>query len=103
MAALPADFWAAEADRLLAELVGPLKITASGSANLAAADLQRLGIFIDPTLTNADAETWARQHGGELVRQITQTNQKLVADAVADWIATPGKTSADLNADLRRI
>jgi SPP1 gp7 family putative phage head morphogenesis protein len=42
------------------------------------------------------AYRWARSYAGELVRGITQTSQRIVRGALADFVSTPGMTTRDL-------
>lgn len=39
-------------------------------------------------LANANAEAWARQHAGEMIKNITQTTREAVGDLVAQWTKT---------------
>lgn len=39
-------------------------------------------------LANENAEAWARQHAGEMIRNVTQTTREAVGDLVAQWTQT---------------
>jgi len=57
--------------------------------------LQGLPIGVDWGLINEGAIAWAKQHGGELIKGVTDTTQKIVRDAVTAFFEQP-MTRADL-------
>lgn len=59
-----------------------------------------VGIDFDPAVINTAAWAWARQYTYDLVKGLTETTEKVVADAVAKFVATPGMTMSDLRALL---
>lgn len=59
-----------------------------------------IGIDFDPAVINTAAWAWAREYTYGLVNGLTETTQKVVADAVAKFVATPGMTMGDLRSLL---
>jgi SPP1 gp7 family putative phage head morphogenesis protein len=54
---------------------------------------------VDWTLVNHNAEQWAMDYAGELVKGISETTRKRIANAVADWIQE-GNALDDLRDDI---
>lgn len=101
---MPPEFWLDEAERLYEVLVGVVSKIVK-SAVTAALD-QLLGTIagigvpeIDYDLINEAAELYARQYTFELVSGLTETNQSLLQDSIADWI-TSGRPLPELISDL---
>jgi hypothetical protein len=102
--ALPADFWNLESANLQAILLPAMESMAIAGSKAATGKLDtQAGIRIDDTLAHAQAAQWARQFTDELLIQIGTTNERAVGEIVANWIATPGATMADLNRQLRQV
>jgi HK97 family phage portal protein len=59
-----------------------------------------IGIDFDIAAINHAAWEFARSYSYELVKGLTETTRKTVADAITKFIATPGMTNADLRALL---
>ena len=57
--------------------------------------LQGLPIGVDWGLINEGAIAWAKLHGGELIKGVTDTTQKIIRDAVTAFFEQP-MTRADL-------
>lgn len=55
-----------------------------------------VGIPFDPAVINIEAAQWARRHGGELARGLTDTTRNLVREATATFVETPGMSKRDL-------
>jgi hypothetical protein len=47
--------------------------------------LGNTAMSVDWNLANERAEQWARDHAGQLIRQVTDTTKQAVADQVAEW------------------
>jgi hypothetical protein len=96
-ALLDGDFWDNENVLLRGRLVDFLNQAAQDSVSIADAwTVERFGLVLDPTLTNAQAARWARQYAGTLAPNINQTTRDAIKQAVATWIETPGATLRDL-------
>ncbi len=94
---LTEEFWENENRRLLALFLPRLtQMAYSGMVNAA----RQLGIAFDNTLYSRLAENWARNYTDKLLEELGTTTQKIVGDAVADWIAKPGATVGELQAAL---
>jgi len=94
---LPAEFWDAERRRLEAVLL-PILTRATVDAMRQAADKARF--VFDPDLANAQAALWARQYTDDLLRTLGTTNERVVGQALDNWISKPGGTIGDLQAIL---
>jgi len=94
---LPAEFWEAERRRLEAVLL-PILTRATVDAMRQASDKARF--VFDPDLANAQAALWARQYTDDLLRTLGTTNERVVGQALDDWISKPGGTIGDLQASL---
>jgi len=57
-----------------------------------------VGIAFDPVVVNAAALDWAQRYAYDLVSGITGTTRDLLRQAIAQYIATPGMTEAQLEA-----
>lgn len=64
--------------------------------------IEQVGFGIDWTLVNQAAVDWAKEHGGELVRGITETERIFVGEAVADYFEE-GLNIGDLRQRLERV
>lgn len=62
-----------------------------------------LGISINWSLVNQNAVNWARQHAAALVRELDDTTQAALNQAVTDWTAAGGESKADLAARIRAM
>lgn len=97
---LPADFWAGERSRLLAVLQPRLEELARAGIEAGTRNLARAGIAFDSELVNAEAARWARQHTDDLLDVLGTTSERVVGEALAGWIETPGSTIGDLAEQL---
>jgi hypothetical protein len=87
--------WAGWMALLLAGMVPMLTQTAVASAM----DLSALtGIMFDPAEVTTLASTWARGYGYELVKNITNTTQAGLQQAVSQYLSTPGMSRDQLAA-----
>jgi HK97 family phage portal protein len=59
-----------------------------------------VGIDFDPAVINSAAWNWARTFTNEYMVKLSDATQKVVRDAVAKFVSTPGMTNADLRALL---
>lgn len=91
---LPASFWEDERRRLLAVL-GPV-IEGAALAGAAAVARSLGGISLDYGLVNEDAADWARRYTDELLNHLDATSERLVGEALAEWIEQPGAPMGDL-------
>lgn len=96
-AKLPPSFWEEESRRLAAVLLPHLTALAvegiqSGSA--------KVGISINYAIYSLLAEQWAREYTDALLKQVRTTNESVVGDILAQWVATPGRTIGYLRAAL---
>jgi hypothetical protein len=55
-----------------------------------------VGIGFDPAVINLNAAVWARRYTYDLVTKLTDTTRKLVSEATASFVETPGMTQGDL-------
>ncbi len=55
-----------------------------------------IGIDFDIAVINHEAWTFARSYSYELVKGLGETTRKVVQDAIAKFVATPGMTNKDL-------
>ncbi len=94
---LNATFWANERRVLLAILLPRLTQMALAGMQAAA---RLVGVGFDNELYNRRAEEWARIYTDTLLADLGTTTEKIVGQALADWIARPGATVGDLNAVL---
>lgn len=97
---LPDSFWELEVDELQNVLMPLMQEAAKQAVAQIAAEAEALGAGVDWTLVNTAAAKWAREYTAKLVKGITDTTNKAVAEAVAGWIETPGATLGDLIAQL---
>lgn len=100
MATLTPSFWEQEAEQLLAMLLPAIQIAGLTGVTEGAQKLETAQIFISNELAHAQAAEWARQFAGELIGQISLTNQRLVGEIVANWTQTPGATIGQLSKQL---
>lgn len=96
---LPPDFWEEERRRLLAIILPRLEAAAIAGAALSREKFPRL--VFDPDLHNRQAAEWARQHTDDLLSQLGTTSERLVGDALAEWVETSGATVGELKAKIR--
>lgn len=96
MPGLPFDFWEQEKRRLLAVL-GPHLAEATRSG-VAAAETQvkRFGIGFNGELANQAAADWSKRYTDDLLNLLNTTSEKIVGDALAQWITQPGTTIGKL-------
>ena len=93
MALLPADFWEQEKRRLLAVLLP--EVTAAAQAGLESANRQS-GLGLNLELANQAAADWAAMYTDDLLQTLGTTSERLVGEALAEWVQKPGSTMADL-------
>jgi SPP1 gp7 family putative phage head morphogenesis protein len=94
---LTADFWEGENRRLLAIFLPRLtQMALTGMENAA----RQAGISFDRTLYNQRAEQWARSYTDDLLAELGTTTERIVGDAVGDWIKRDGATIGELNEAL---
>jgi SPP1 gp7 family putative phage head morphogenesis protein len=55
-----------------------------------------MGIAFDPAMVNQQAAQWARQHAGELIKDLAGTTREAVGEIIATFIESPGMTQGDL-------
>ena len=96
---VPGSFW----DRVMSELNGSFvpflaEIYMDSAERLVAG----LPIGVSWDLINTQAAIWARNYGGELVRDITNTTRRAVGEMVAAFFER-GQTRGDLEAALTRL
>ena len=106
---MPLDdsFWENEKRQLLAVLKPRLEQMAlTGMINAA----RQAGIAFDMTLYNQRAESWARAYTDQLLEDFISTSKTKqgtfvqgAGKAVADWIARPGATVGELNAEIGKL
>lgn len=94
---LTADFWEGENRRLLALFLPRLTQMALTGMQSAA---RQAGIAFDNTLYNQRAEQWARNYTDDLLAELGTTTERIVGDAVGDWIKQEGATIGELNEAL---
>jgi hypothetical protein len=96
---VPASFW----DKVASELSGTfVPFLATIYMDAAERMLPGLPIGVDWGLVNTRAAEWARNYGGTLVRNITNTTRRAVGESVAAFFER-GQTRADLEASLGRL
>ncbi|MCC7117372.1 MAG: minor capsid protein [Anaerolineales bacterium] len=61
---------------------------------------RQAGIAFDNTLYNQRAEQWARSYTDDLLAELGTTTERIVGDAVGDWIKRDGATIGELNEAL---
>lgn len=96
---MPIDsaFWENEKRRLMAIFLPRLtQMALTGMTNAA----RQAGISFDNTLYNQRAEAWARTYTDQLLADFGTTTEKIVGNAVGDWISKPDQTIGDLDAAL---
>ncbi len=94
---LPPGFWEEEYRRLAVLIVPRLaQMALEGSRR----GSEKIGIGFNNHIYNILAEEWARSYTDILLREVGTTNQMVVGDILAKWIATPGSTVGDLRAAL---
>jgi hypothetical protein len=100
---LPADFWTNE-KTLLARIVRPhLENLAIAGALAAEKKLAQFSIGFDNALVHADALAWAQQHTDELLDQLGTTHERVVGQALSNYIETPGATIGELQQTLKQL
>ena len=62
----------------------------------------QMGVFFDIALVNIAALQWANTYSYELITRLDATTQKLVSEAISQFIATPGMTIGDIEQMLER-
>lgn len=96
-AQLPPTFWEDEAKRLAAILIPRLTALAMEGFQQGAV---KIGIVVNYGIYSLLAEQWAREYTDQLLRNVRTTNEDVVGEILAQWIATPGRTVGDLRAAL---
>ncbi len=81
-------------------LIGPYLVLAVLDSYMAQAAL--MGVAYDITLVNIAALQWANQYSYELIKNINATTQKLVSEAIAQFVRTPGMTIGDIERMLEQ-
>lgn len=81
-------------------LIGPYLVLSVLDSYMAQAAL--MGVAYDITLVNIAALRWANLYSYELIKGINATTQKLVSEAISQFIATPGMTIGDIERMLER-
>ena len=94
---LPADFWNNERRRLLAVLGPRIEDAARRGQEIAAI---KAGIVMDQYLANIQAANWARRQTDEVLAQLQVTSERIVGEALAEWIVQPGATMGELESKL---
>jgi hypothetical protein len=59
-----------------------------------------IGVQFDPAVVNSAAAEWAKDYSYELVKGITGTTQKIIAEATSAFVSTPGMTIGQLESLL---
>lgn len=93
MSISPAVFWENEKRQLLAVLLPFLSQAAQRGVQSAA---RKAGIALSLELANAAAAEWARRYTDELLAQLGTTSERLVGEALSEWIGQQGSTMGDL-------
>ena len=93
MKLLPVDFWEAERRRLLAVLLP--RVAGSALAGLASAN-GRASLGLNLELANEEAAEWARRYTDDLLNTLGTTSERLVGEALGEWVEKPGATMGDL-------
>lgn len=94
---LTAEFWVTEAAAMIADLRPEMERYAQESGERL---IVEQGIGIDWALAAEAAARWAEQRAGELIRGVTEVNQRLVRENVARFLRTPGMTVGQLRDSL---
>jgi len=94
---LPPNFWEDEMRRLALILLPRLKDLALEGMRSGTA---KVGIGFNYAIYSILSEQWAKEYTDELLKQVRTTNEKVVGDILANWIATPGRTIGDLRGAL---
>jgi SPP1 gp7 family putative phage head morphogenesis protein len=55
-----------------------------------------VGVQFDPAVVNVAMVEWAANYSYELIKGLTETTRKIVANAVSGFAATPGMTRGEL-------
>lgn len=85
MAAVPKEFWDAEAEQMAQAL---LPLVNGAAENGATNGVDQLGVDVDMTLVNTDVTAWARTYTYDLVKGITDTSAAFLEEAIDTWIAS---------------
>jgi len=96
-AQLPPGFWEEEMRRLALIVVPRLTALALKGMQAGAAKVR---IGFNYAIYSLLAEQWAAQYTDQLLKNVRTTNEAVVGDILAKWIATPGRTIGDLRAAL---
>jgi hypothetical protein len=84
---IDAAFWSEEENTLFRLIFPLLQSIALVGGTVALADLNAVvSIGVDWGLVNANAVSWARAYGYELVKGITDTTAKFLQTEIADWM-----------------
>jgi hypothetical protein len=103
MPSLSPDFWTNE-KTLLAQLIRPhLERMAVAGALEAEKKLTRFEIGFDNALVHADALAWAQRYTDDLLAQLGTTSERVVGQALAGFIDTPGATIGALEEQLKQL
>ena len=96
---VPPEFWQTSGRALRGAIAPVLEEIFIEQAELL---IEQAGFGIDWTLVNELAVNWAKEHGGELIANITDTVRKFVGEAVADYFEE-GLNLGDLRKRLERV
>jgi SPP1 gp7 family putative phage head morphogenesis protein len=95
--ALPPGFWEEEMRRLAIILIPRLtSLVLEGMRS----GTVKVGIGFNFAIYSVLAAQWAQDYTDQLLQQVRTTNESVVGDILARWIATPGRTIGDLRAAL---
>jgi hypothetical protein len=100
---LPLEFWTMEEQELLGVVIALLEDAAFDGVAIGGEQLAAFALAAELGEPTAQASAWAREHAGELIKTITDKTRRMVGEAVANWIETPGATLEDLMKKLPRI
>jgi len=95
--ALPPGFWEEEMRRLAIILIP--RLTALALEGMRSGTM-KVGIGFNFAIYSVLAAQWAQDYTDQLLQQVRTTNESVVGDILARWIATPGRTIGDLRAAL---
>lgn len=95
--ALPPGFWEDEMRRLALILLPRLSSLALDGLRAGAA---KVGIGFNYAIYSVLAAQWAQDYTDQLLKNVRTTNEAVVGEVLAKWIATPGRTIGDLRAAL---
>lgn len=95
--ALPPSFWEEEMRRLAILLLPRLTDLALEGMR---SGTEKVGIGFNYAIYSILSEQWAKEYTDELLKQVRTSNEKIVGEVLAKWIATPGRTIGDLRAAL---